>query len=146
MIYYSYEEFRSDLKVLVKKVDFEFDAILAIARGGLTMGHMLANYYDTKELYSINAHSYNQNEQLDRVEIFNVPDLNRFKKILIVDEMIDSGSTMREIVKLLKSRYPNLDIRVAVIFAKSDALFKPDYSVRENSDWIDFFWEKDVAN
>ena len=38
---YPFDEFESDVKVLTKRVQAEFvpDVILAVARGGLTLGH-----------------------------------------------------------------------------------------------------------
>jgi len=47
-IYYPYEEYRQDLKTLISKIDKPFDAILGIARGGLSMAQMLGEYYDLR--------------------------------------------------------------------------------------------------
>lgn len=43
MIFYSYEEFKEDVKILAKEIkeDFNPDALLAIARGGMSLGHSL---------------------------------------------------------------------------------------------------------
>ncbi len=43
-IYYPYQEFQADLKVLIHKIDQPFDTILGIARGGLSMAQMLGEY------------------------------------------------------------------------------------------------------
>ena len=44
MIFYSYDEFAVDAKKMAKQIKDEFDpeVILAVARGGLTLGHSLA--------------------------------------------------------------------------------------------------------
>ena len=34
----------------------------------------------------------------DSIEIFNIPDL-KFKKVLIIDDIVDSGKTMIEVLK-----------------------------------------------
>ena len=54
-IYYPYEEYKQDLKTLISKIDQSFDAILGIARGGLSMAQMLGEYYDLREVYAINT-------------------------------------------------------------------------------------------
>ncbi len=49
MKYYSYEEFLEDLKDLYNKIDSKIgkpDAMIAIARGGLTMAHLLSLRWD----------------------------------------------------------------------------------------------------
>ena len=44
MIFYSYDEFAVDAKKMAKQIKDEFDpeVILAVARGGLTLGHSLS--------------------------------------------------------------------------------------------------------
>ena len=44
MIFYSYDEFAVDAKKMAKQIKDEFDpeVVLAVARGGLTLGHSLA--------------------------------------------------------------------------------------------------------
>ncbi|RUM74475.1 MAG: phosphoribosyltransferase, partial [Sulfurovum sp.] len=48
-IYYSYETYKEDLKQLIQKIDQPFDAILGIARGGLSMAQMLGEYYGLRD-------------------------------------------------------------------------------------------------
>lgn len=51
---------------------------------------------------------------------------------------------MREILKVLKEKFPKVEFKLATLFYKNTALIKPDFSVREANEWIDFFWEVDV--
>ena len=46
MLKYPFEEFHKDVKVMVRdiKANFEPEVILAIARGGLTLGHFSASH------------------------------------------------------------------------------------------------------
>ncbi|WP_187646966.1 phosphoribosyltransferase [Nitrosophilus labii] len=143
-VYYPYEEFREDLKKLAKSIDFDFDTIIAIARGGMSIAHMLGEYFGIRDVYTINSIGYEDTKKLEGVMIFNLPDLRRRKKILIVDDIIDSGETMREVVKIIKDRYPRTDIKTAAIFYKKGADFKPDFFVKYAQDWIDFFWTTDL--
>ncbi|MDD3463804.1 MAG: phosphoribosyltransferase family protein, partial [Sulfurospirillaceae bacterium] len=100
MKYYSYEEFKTDVNRLAKEIKpFWPDVILAVARGGMTLGHFLSEALEIRSLYSLNSIHYEETKKLDDIQIFNIPDLSRAKKVLVVDDIIDSGETMIEIIR-----------------------------------------------
>lgn len=143
MIFYSYDEFARDVKDMARKVRDEFnpEAILAVARGGLTLGHSLATALENRNLFTLNSIHYEESKKLDTIEIFNIPDMSKFSKILLVDDIIDSGESMVEIKRALFKIYPNLDVKIATIFYKPKALLLPEFKVREADDWVEFFWD-----
>lgn len=144
-LYYSYELFKNDTQILVDKCrDFEPEILLAVARGGLTLSHLMAQAFDMRNLYTLNSIHYEGELKLDTFNIFNIPDLSHAKKVLIIDDIVDSGETMREILKVLKEKFPNVQFKLATLFYKKTAVIQPDFSVREANEWIDFFWEIDV--
>lgn len=144
-IYYGHDELKSDLKELLKSIkDENFDAVVAVARGGMTIAHILAEGLDLRECYSINSIHYNDTEKLNTIRVFNIPDLGSAKKVLIVDDIVDSGDTMIEVLRVLREKYPNVDFNIASIFYKTTALIKPDFYIKESNDWIDFFWINDL--
>ncbi|ARR00542.1 MULTISPECIES: phosphoribosyltransferase [Campylobacter] len=143
MKYYSFSSFEQDVKILAKKIksDFNPDAILGIARGGLTLAHFLANGLDIRDCFSLNSIHYEKTKKLDTIEIYNIPDLSKFKKVLITDDIVDSGETLVAIKKEINKLYPNLQLCIATIFYKPKALIIPNFSIREADDWIEFFWD-----
>jgi len=142
--YYSYEEFVGDAKALINKVKpYNPDTLLAVARGGLTLGHFMAQGLDTRRLFALNSIHYDQERKLDTLEVFNIPDLSSAKRVLIVDDIVDSGETMQGVLKALKNLYPNVEFRLATIFFKPSSLVEADYTLKEAAEWIDFFWEVD---
>ena len=143
MIFYSYDEFAVDTKKMAKQIKDEFDpeVILAVARGGLTLGHSLAVALNNRNLFTLNSIHYEDTNKLDTINIFNVPDLSKYTKILLVDDIIDSGESMVEIKRELLKHYPNLDIKIATVFYKEKALLLPEFKVKEAHDWIEFFWD-----
>jgi len=143
MIFYSYDEFAIDAKKMAKQIKDEFDpeVILAVARGGLTLGHSLAVALNNRNLFTLNSIHYEDTNKLDTIQIFNVPDLTKYTKILLVDDIIDSGESMVEIKRELLKRYPNLDIKIATVFYKEKALLLPEFKVKEAHDWVEFFWD-----
>ena len=143
MIFYSYDEFAVDVKKMAKDIKDEFDpeVILAVARGGLTLGHSLAVALENRNLFTLNSIHYEDTNKLDTIQIFNVPDLSKYTKILLVDDIIDSGESMVEIKRELLKRYPNLEIKIATVFYKEKALLLPEFKVKEAHDWVEFFWD-----
>nr|MBL0686528.1 phosphoribosyltransferase [Sulfurospirillum sp.] len=92
MIFYSYDEFKSDVNMLAKELkSYKPDVILAVARGGVTLGHFLAEALEMRDLYFINSIHYEETRKLDIINIFNIPDLSKAKKVVVVDDIIDSG-------------------------------------------------------
>ena len=143
--FYSYEEFSKDYKKLADTIvdTYEVEAIVSIARGGMTLGHFLSEYLNIRDVFSINSISYDKMQKLDNIEVFNIPNLTKYKNILLVDDISDSGDTLKTISTILKDRFKNLEIKTATIFYKVNSKIEPDFYVRKNSDkWIDFFWEK----
>jgi xanthine phosphoribosyltransferase len=145
--YYSYKECVEDCKALLPQLKiYDPDTIVPIARGGLTLGHILSEAMDIRDVYVINSIHYDNTKKLDSFEIFNIPNLPKAKKVLIVDDIVDSGETMVEVLKILKQKYPSVAFKVITIYYKTTAIFKPDFYAKEANSWIDFFWEKDLKN
>ncbi len=145
MRFYSYEEFKVDVNHLAKEIKpYAPDVILAVARGGMTLGHFLAEALEMRDLYAINSIHYEETRKLDTIRIFNIPDLSRAKRVVLVDDIIDSGETMIEIKRVLSTKYPEVDLKVASVFYKEKALLRPDFAAREATEWIEFFWDFNI--
>ena len=142
--YYPYEDFLADAKDLTENIDWKFDSIIAIARGGMSLAHLLGEYYNIREVYSINTIGYEDTTKLENVKVFNIPELNKAKSVLIVDDIVDSGDTLVEVLKVLGQAYPNVDFRTAALFYKKSAKIAPDWYVQEADKWIEFFWTEDI--
>lgn len=143
--YYGYDEFKKDCRQLTNKLKiYEPDTLVAISRGGLTLGHFLAEALGIRRLFTINSIHYDDTTKLDTFEIFNIPDLKDAKKVVILDDIIDSGETMHEILRILGPKYPDIEFKLGSIFYKKDALIKADFTLKEAKDWIDFFWVVDL--
>ncbi|MDA3908014.1 MAG: phosphoribosyltransferase family protein [Sulfurimonas sp.] len=143
--YYSYEEFVQDTRELIKlSKEFNADVLLGAARGGLTLSHFMGEALNIRKVYSLNSIHYEGTTKLDTFNIFNIPDLSKASKVLILDDIVDSGETMVEILKLLKEQFPHVEFKLATLFYKKTALIQPDYAVKEATQWIEFFWEEDI--
>ena len=135
---YTFDEFKIDIKNLKLKKP---DAIIAIARGGLTFAHHLSQKLDIREVFSINAISYEENKKLKEIKIFNIPNLDKYKNILIVDDISDSGDTFLKVLDILKNRYPQKTFKTIALFYKPTSKYKPNIYIHTTNEWINFFWE-----
>jgi xanthine phosphoribosyltransferase len=143
--YYSYSNFVKDAKKLSQIAQKEqFDTLLAVARGGLTLAHFMGIAMDCRQVFAINSIHYQDDKKLDYIKLFNVPDLKDAKRVLIVDDIVDSGDTIEAILQLLKSKYPTVLFKVGTIYYKKSAKLKPDFAIKEATKWIEFFWEVDI--
>lgn len=144
MFYYPYKKFVTDVKTLVQMTkEYNPDTIVSIARGGVMLGHAYASATNNRQLMSINSVLYEEEKCGEKCEIFNIPDLSRAKRIILLDDIIDSGKTIREVMGQLKISYPEVEIKIASIYYKKTAVVQADFSIHEASEWINFFWEKD---
>ena len=139
---YEFSDFEGDVKSIAKKIkNFNPDVLLAISRGGMTLGHSLAVALDMRNLFSLNSIHYDGEVKLKTLKVFNIPDLSDFKRVVLVDDIVDSGESMAEICKILKEKFPHIELKIATIYYKPTAIIQPDFTVREADDWIDFFWD-----
>ncbi len=144
MTYYPYTRFVEDVKALVKlSEDYRPDTLVAVARGGWTLGHAYASATGNRRLMSINSILYEGEKRSETIEIFNVPELADAKKVLILDDIVDSGETMQAVFEHLHRRYPDTEFKIASIYYKKTAKIRPHYTLHEADEWIEFFWEKD---
>lgn len=146
MRYYSYEDFRNDTKTLMEKVrSSDFDAIVAIARGGLTLSHVMGEGLDIRQVQSIRTEHYDKTQKRDTLSIFGKCDFGDAKKVLVVDDISDSGDTLKAVMEYLKDDFKDIEFSSATLFYKTSSIYEPDFWINEAKEWIEFFWEKDFT-
>ncbi|MBU1642507.1 phosphoribosyltransferase domain-containing protein, partial [bacterium] len=119
MTYYPYDRFVTDVKALVKLTQsYQPDTLIAIARGGLTLGHAYAIATDNRRLTTINSVLYEGDQRGKSCDIFNVPELSGAKKVLLLDDIVDSGQTVKEVLEHLQGCFPEVEFKIASIYYK----------------------------
>jgi len=144
MIAYKYDQFKNDVVNLASLCEsFHPDTLVAVARGGMTLAHALSMALDIRNLQTIRCESYDGKEQRSSLTIKRECDFSLSKRVLIVDDIVDSGQTLHALLDILRTQYPEILFQSVSIFTKPTALIQPDISLYEATDWIDFFWERD---
>ena len=143
--FYTYENMHGDLLEIIRAIYEDCwrpDIILAIGRGGYIPGVYMSQWYD------IPLHAYHYSlRDIERIDRFN-PDLIeacKNKKVLIVDDICDMGSTFASIKSVLDQL--DCDSKFAcLIYNIGEENFEPDYwgkeiNKKEESTWIVYPWE-----
>ncbi len=145
-------EYASLIEALARKVRqsaWEFDIVLCLARGGLRPGDVLSRIFD-KPLAVLSTSSYRAaaGTVQGRLEIapqISCASCNIAGRVLLVDDMVDSGETLRAVVQWLAVQHPEItELRSAVIWQKAISTFVPNYVVEflPTSPWIHQPFEK----
>lgn len=145
-LYVTYDEYHALIEKLAIKIHqsgWEFDTILCLARGGLRPGDVLSRIFD-KPLAIMSTSSYRAEGgtvrgHLDIARFITTPKGEIAGRVLLVDDLADSGVTLNAVVKMLREGYPPIsELRTAVLWTKGSSSFKADYFVEEllTNPWI----------
>ena len=145
-LYVSYDEYHNLIAKLAIKVHqsgWQFDTILCLARGGMRPGDILSRVFN-KPLAIMSTSSYRADAgktqgNLDIARYITTPKGEIAGKVLLVDDLSDTGHTLHHVIDLLKNNYqPITELRSAVIWTKAISTFTPDYSVEflPTNPWI----------
>jgi hypoxanthine phosphoribosyltransferase len=145
-LYVSYDEYHNlceKLAIKIHQSGWEFDTILCLARGGMRPGDILSRIFD-KPLAIMSTSSYRAEAgtvqgHLDIAHYITTPKGEIAGKVLLVDDLADSGHTLHKVVDLLRHKYkPITELRSAVLWTKGLSSFTPDYSVEflASNPWI----------
>lgn len=144
MKYYSYESFKNDTNKLLEKFRKErFDAIVAIARGGLTLSHAVAEGLEIRAVQSIRTELYDKSQKREKIALFGSCVFGEVKRVLVLDDISDSGETLKAVMEYFASEFSDIEFKSATLFYKKTSIYEPDFWINEADDWIDFFWERD---
>jgi len=60
-----------------------------------------------------------------------MPELKNASKVLILDDIVDSGQTIKEVLSHLQGCFPYVEFKIASLFYKKTAVIQPDFAVHE---------------
>jgi uncharacterized protein len=148
----TWQQFHQDVFELSKKVEASgqnFDRIICIDRGGAMVARFLSDFLGLK-ISSFVMVAYKEVGKLSYPQIMEElkTDIND-ERVLLVDEIIDSGSSFEVALEYLQKLQPQKIMTLAP-YIKPISRFKPDFWQVETSKWVVFPYEvretiKDVA-
>ncbi len=146
-LYVSWSEYHQTIEQLAIQVyesHWEFNQIVCIAKGGLRVGDILSRIFE-QPLAILSASSYGGKNYQTRGELaisehlsMTTHDLG--EKVLLVDDLVDSGNSLQGSINWLQQHYSQTiqDLRTAVLWCKPSSVIIPDYYVYylESNPWI----------
>jgi uncharacterized protein len=145
-LHVSWDQYNTLVERLALKVHesgFEFNQIICIARGGLRVGDVLSRIFE-HPLAILSTHSYSSDGGTIRGELVIAEHMTMTKprlgeRVLLVDDMVDSGHTLAAVHRELPKRFPHVvALKTAVLWWKACSVFAPDFHVEYLADnpWI----------
>lgn len=122
---------------------YAFDQALCLARGGLRIGDVISRLFKVP-LAILSTSSYREAAGTQRGELDIANGITSTAgplagRILLIDDLADSGITLQAVQAHLKENFPAVtEVRSAVIWYKACSVMKPDYYVDflKDSPWI----------
>lgn len=121
---------------------FKPDIIVGVSRGGWPPARVLSDLLSNPNLANVRAEFY-----LGVAETKGEPSLTqpvsvevKGKKVLIVDEVADTGKSLKLVKEHIVERGAT-EVKIATVYYKPWSIVKPDFYEKETSHWIVFPWE-----
>ena len=138
-----YDALIEQLALKVFESGFKFDQLLCLARGGLRVGDVLSRVFKVPlailATSSYRAAAGTEQGELNIAQHITTTAGELQGKLLLVDDLVDSGATFAAVSVHLLNTYPLLtEIKTAVLWQKAAAVVAPDFvvSVLMTNPWI----------
>lgn len=117
----------------------EYDRVIALAKGGWTWSRALVDYLDISKLSSIRLKSYSGiNQSSDNIEVIQqLHDDIKGEKVLIFDDVADSGKTLKFAIDYVKDAGAE-KVSTATLCYKPRSIVKPDFYAFTTESWVIF--------
>ena len=151
-IKYTLEDFQEGIDKLtdnILAVGNPYNRVVGICRGGLFPATMLS-YRLKVPLTTLSWSLRDYNDEKEYVD-WIAEDMNAGQRILLVDDIIDSGETINSIIDSWKDVVDDTldmeNLSIATLMYNTDLDMVPDFwhktiSRKEDQRWVDFWWEK----
>jgi uncharacterized protein len=145
-LWVSWKDYHNEIAALahlVHESGWAFDQVLCLARGGLRPGDVFSRIFDVP-LAILSTSSYREaagtvQGQLDIGMHIAMSKGTLAGKILLLDDLVDSGVTLQAVHCYLKANFPAVEeVRSAVLWCKASSAVRPDYYLHylPSNPWI----------
>ena len=149
-IKYKKSQFDKDIDTLVRKIKrskIGFSYIVALSRGGLIPGVILSHKLGLK-LVPVTWSTRDSGEKESNCWV--PEDINNGHKVLVVDDIVDSGEALKTMFEDWQSSVCNKlnmeNVYVATLIYNKDQSIVPQFyankiSRKKTPEWFEFWWE-----
>lgn len=134
------------------------DIVIAVARGGLLPAGAISYALGVKAMGTMNVEFYTGVGETLPEPVVLPPFMDTSdipgRKVLVVDDVADSGKTLAMVMELISeygipgdtdgdgvaNEFIAAEARSAVLYTKSASIIEPDYTWKHTDEWIAFPW------
>ena len=131
----NWDEFDKEIRELGRRIDYQPDAAIGIARGGVVPAVLLSKFLKVKDMYVLKVRREGTERRI-MAEI--VPDVAGMD-ILLVEDMLETGKSMVVAKEYLEKK--GAEVKTACLYTMPMAEIKPDFSLKEITEVVPFPWE-----
>lgn len=140
--FYPWQQLGNDVFTLSKKIiesGHSFNRIIALAKGGLTFSRSLVDYLQVDAVSSIQIQFYEGIGETKKMPVItqSLPVSIKNEKVLIFDDILDTGETMK-LAKQYLQYHGAASIHTAVLLEKPWSKVSVDFSARSSEAWVIF--------
>ena len=127
----------------IKKDGFKPDVLVGVCRGGWPPTRVLSDLLENPQLANVKVEFYAGVAETKGEPVITQPVSVSVmgKKVLVVDDVTDTGESLR-LVKQHLDEMGATEVKVATIYYKPWSKLVPDYYEKKTSKWIVFPWER----
>jgi hypoxanthine phosphoribosyltransferase len=136
-------EFLVNLAEKIREDKFKPDVIVGVSRGGWPAARVMSDLLENPEIANVKAEFYLGVAETKGEPLITQPVSVsvRNKKVLLMDDVADTGKSLRLVRAHLKEKGA-AEVKVATIYYKPWSVVIPDYYEKETRSWIIFPWER----
>lgn len=131
-------------KICESVKDYKFDTIVGLGRGGYVPSVYISHRLGVNKVISLVAKSYTDDNIRGELNFLQEPILtDKCKRVLVVDDIVDSGNTFSFVQEWLNTEYPTVEaIFASVVYKKQLTFPNVIYGhIAPADQWIVFPWE-----
>jgi len=127
----------------IRKTRFKPDIIVGVSRGGWLPARIMSDLLENPELANVKAEFYLSVAETKGEPVITQPVSVsvKGKKVLIVDDVADTGKSLALVREHLKEQGA-IEVKIATIYYKPWSIVAPDWFEKKTSHWIIFPWER----
>jgi len=122
--------------------NFHPDVVIGVVRGGLIPARILVDLLEVSQFVTLQIEHY-----IGISATMEMPTLKQpisapvtGKKVLVVDDIADTGKTLRLAIAHLKEQGAK-QTKTSTLYYKPCSILVPDFYERQTSNWVVFPWE-----
>jgi len=127
----------------VRKAGIKPDVIVGVSRGGWPPARIMSDLLENPNLANVTAEFYVGVAETKGKPVITQPVSVpvRDKKVLVVDDVADTGESLR-LVRAHLGEQGASEVKIVTIYYKPWSVLIPDYYEKETRAWIVFPWER----